>query len=335
MGKPSCEGFLYLAGRPKKRKERKRNQRNTQMAQTYSYNYPWNKLPFELYPRVAREYLDHGVDTFVLIFELVLDMMNSPERLEGMRKLTREMGVRFVSVHAPCGRPYDINIPEVEQREVMIQTHIRCMEIAAEFGSQTYTVHVGASHYCRDHYPLAPLRENAHRVLERLLPEAERIGIIIAVENSFEPPNSPKEVLGIITPFLSSKYIGVCYDTGHANIMAPASWKKAELYAPYMARSWWEGFVEEPNPLEIVKEHVVTTHIHDNSGYGDLHAMPFDGTIDWDALMPQLHACPRMLEFQTEICFDDGNNWAGHLMAPIGGYSINRQVEVYRKLGFK
>ena len=62
--------------------------------------------------------------------------------------------------------------------------------------------------------------------------------------------------------------------------------------------------------------------------------MPFDGTIDWDALIPQLHACPRMLEFQTEQCFDEGTNWAGQLLAPAGGYSIRRQVETFRTLGF-
>ena len=217
----------------------------------------------------------------------------------------------------------------------MIQTHIRCMEIAKEFGSLTYTIHVGAAHYCHDHYPLAPLRKNANETLEELLPHAERIGIIIAVENSFEPPNTPQEVLDIITPLLSSKNIGVCYDTGHANIMEPAPWKKMKLYEPYMETCWWEGLVQEPNALGILQPHVVTTHIHDNSGYGDLHAMPFDGTINWDVLMPRLNACPRMLELQTEICFNDGENWAGHLLAPVGGYSITRQVQIFRKLGFK
>ena len=305
------------------------------MSQTYSYNYPWHSLPFELYPRVIREYLDHGVNTFVMTYEMLLEMLKNPERLDAMRKLTREMGVRYVSVHGLCDRLYDINIPEKEQQPKMVKDHIRAMEIAAEFGSQTYTVHVGASHYCHDHYPLAPLRENAHRTIEKLLPEAERIGIVIAVENSFEPPNTPQEVLGIVTPFISSKYIGVCYDTGHANIMAPAPWKKIERYESYMPHCWWEGIVQEPNALTILHEHVVTTHIHDNNGYGDLHAMPFDGVINWAELMPQLRACPRMLEFQTEVCFEAGTNWAGHLLAPVGGYSITRQVETFRKLGFK
>ena len=41
-----------------------------------------------------------------------------------------------------------------------------------------------------------------------------------------------------------------------------------------------------------------------------------------------------MMEYQTEIEFSDGVNWAGQLLAPVGGYSIKRQVETFRKLGF-
>ena len=124
----------------------------------YSYNYPWNSVPFELYPRVIREYLDNGVNTFVLTDSVLLKMMQEPEYLEAMRKLTRKFDVRFVSAHAPFGRSFDLNIPpEIEDRPKMIQTHIRCMEIAKEFGSLTYTIHVGAAHYCHDHYPLGTL----------------------------------------------------------------------------------------------------------------------------------------------------------------------------------
>ena len=60
--------------------------------------------------------------------------------------------------------------------------------------------------------------------------------------------------------------------------------------------------------------------------------MPYDGNIDWSKLMPELKSCPRMLEYQTEICYDWGENWAGKLPAPKGGYSIRRQVEVFTKL---
>ena len=62
--------------------------------------------------------------------------------------------------------------------------------------------------------------------------------------------------------------------------------------------------------------------------------MPFDGTIDWRELMPKLFACPRMIDYQTEVCMKDGENWAGKLLAPPGGYSIRRLTDTFRYLGF-
>lgn len=300
------------------------------------YNYPWHALPDNLYQRIAREYLDWGVDTFVFTDPLIEACLKNPERIDFLRALTEKMGIRFVSMHSPFGKDFDLNIPNMERRPQMIKDHIRAMEIATDFGSKTYTMHVGAYHYIVDHTDLKLLRELANDSLEKLLPTAEKLGIVIAVENSFEPPNSAKEVMGIIKPFLGSPAIGVCYDTGHAHFMAPYPWKDPAKYPESQHKNWWDtGIIEEPNALELLQPHVVTCHIHDNTGYGDLHSMPFDGTIDWDDLMPKLFNCPRMLEYQTEQNFNDGKGWAGEALAPAGGYSIKRQVETFRKLGFE
>ena len=50
--------------------------------------------------------------------------------------------------------------------------------------------------------------------------------------------------------------------------------------------------------------------------------------------MPKLRACPEMESFQIEVCWDWGENWAGKLLAPVGGYSIKHLTETFRKLGF-
>jgi sugar phosphate isomerase/epimerase len=36
---------------------------------------------------------------------------------------------------------------------------------------------------------------------------------------------------------------------------------------------------------EVMRELVVTTHVHDNHGEKDEHLLPFEGTIDWDATL--------------------------------------------------
>ena len=297
------------------------------MDERLHFNYIWAKLDEEGIRRSVREFLDNGANRFVITESLLGQMMEDKGKIEFFRKICKDFHVFFSTVHAPCGKFHDLNIPQKELREGLIRDHIRAMEIAASFDCRTYTVHVGAAPYCYDKYPL--------ETLEHLLPAAERIGMIVAVENSFEMPNSAKEVIGLVNHFKGNPAIGVCYDTGHANCMASAPGKDKSKYEPYFPVCWWEnGVIWEDNALELLQDQVVTCHIHDNNGYGDLHGMPFDGTIDWSELMPKLAACPRMIDYQTEVCMKDGTNWAGKLLAPPGGYSIRRLTDTFRYLGF-
>src|SRR5262249_25567489 len=54
--------------------------------------------------------------------------------------------------------------------------------------------------------------------------------------------------------------IGICYDTGH-------------------------GHLQQAQPAF---EHIRTTHVHDNHGEKDDHLWPFEGTLNWHALIEKL-----------------------------------------------
>ena len=299
------------------------------------YYYSWNKLSDEAFYSVIREFVDNSCRHFVITDLLLKSMVEDPEREKFLHKLCKDMQVEFSAVHGLDGRGYDLNTTDPARWQGLIADHIKAMQIAAGFNCKSYVVHVGAAHYCYDHVPLDDLRKLALKSLERLLPEAEKLGLILAVENSFEKPNSAKEVMKLVNHFNNHPNIGACYDTGHANCMASAPGKALDKYEPYFNVCWWENGVEqEDNALEQMQSQIVTCHIHDNTGYGDLHGMPFDGTINWDELMPKLRNCPRMESYQTEVVFAYGENWAGKLLAPIGGYSIKRLADTFRKLVF-
>ena len=299
--------------------------------------YHWTGFEDKRYPGVAREFIDNGCRRFTFTDGLLNEiLLKRPEKKEFLRDLCRDLKIEFVSAHGLCGLYYDLDIPDPEERKTMIRDHIRAMELAKEFGSQTYTVHVGAYYYCHKRMPVEVLRQNALDALKQLVPEAERIGIIVAVENSFEKPNSAKEVLSLVTPFDGNPAIGVCYDAGHANCMCSAPGKKHEDYPEYFRNSWWDKGVEfEDGALDLLKPHVVTCHLHDNNGLSDLHALPGDGTVDWKDLIAKLQECPRMLDYQSEVNCVGGTNWAGLSPAPAGGYSVRRLTETFRKLGFQ
>ena len=300
-----------------------------------AYNFPWEKYPQDRWPCILREYLDYGVSHFVFTDSLVRKCLEDKAVTGYLHSLADEFGVHFVAMHALCDREDDLDQVDMARRPAMIDEHVRALLLASEFGAKTCTMHIGA--YCHVapeyHTPLETLRKNTLEALDKLLPVAEECGVVLAIENAFEPPNAPDELLYYVGRCASSPAIGVCFDTGHANVMAPSPRKDHSLYEQYVKDSWWEnGIVEEPSALEKLKPYIVTTHIHDNNGYGDQHAMPGDGNIDWPRLMPRLRDCPRMMEYQTEICFDWGTNWAGRLLAPKGGYSIKRQVETFMRI---
>ena len=300
------------------------------------YYFPWYQFTREQMPAMIRECQDWGIRRFVFTNDLVQKCMEDPSWIDFLHSLERSFGVQFLSMHAPFGPNYDMNIIDRERRPGMIKDHIRCMEIAAEFGCQTYTIHIGAYHYIVGLSSLQESHDLAAETLAALVPAAEKIGITLAVENSFEPTNAAREVLALVEPYTGNPAVGVCFDTGHANIMRMYPGKRADRYRSYMHDCWHEsGVLPENDALEILYKHIVTTHMHDNDGYGDLHAMPGDGDADWQTLIPKLCACPRMMEMQTEVSlYSSGINWAGELLAPMGGYSVKRLVETFRDLGF-
>ena len=169
-----------------------------------------------------------------------------------------------------------------------------------------YAAEMNASHvvYHAANLPDEPASENAllaeTRSLAELARRAERLGVIIAIEN-LAPVYPVKDALSF-TPMIlrsmakriSSPSVGLCMDLGHANIVAS---------------------LRRTDPLELIEpalDRVVLFHLHDNLGARrgdqgspeldplrlDLHLPPGRGTVPWDRLAPLIarKAAPLMLE---------------------------------------
>jgi len=105
--------------------------------------------------------------------------------------------------------------------------------------------------------------ENAVQILERLLPEAERIGAALCVEDftCVHWPNAlgdRPEDFAFLFDKLDSEWIGLALDYGHANIT---------------------GYLEEY--LKRFGRRLCYTHIDDNDGVHDGHIGVGFGTVDW------------------------------------------------------
>jgi sugar phosphate isomerase/epimerase len=174
-------------------------------------------------------------------------------------------------------------------------------------GLISYAAEVGASHvvYHAANLPDEPASEDARlgetRALAELASRAERLGVIIALEN--QAPVYPLPDALSFTPLtlramakrISSPSVGLCLDLGHVNIVA--------------AR-------RRTDPLELIEpalDRAVLFHLHDNLDARrgddsppeldplrlDLHLPPGRGSVPWQRLAPLLarkRGAPLILE---------------------------------------
>ncbi|MBQ4061603.1 MAG: sugar phosphate isomerase/epimerase [Christensenellaceae bacterium] len=106
---------------------------------------------------------------------------------------------------------------------------------------------------------------------------AYKYGVRIAVENLRESQMTRK----IIDSFSFNPNIGLCFDSGHANIT-------------------------EPNDFSLITERpekLFALHLHDNDTVKDQHLLPFEGTIDWKAFIKALLSTKYSGSFMLEACY--------------------------------
>jgi sugar phosphate isomerase/epimerase len=169
------------------------------------------------------------------------------------------------SLHTPfCldyqakGGPKWLSISDSERigREKAIDEIRRALEFAEKVPIPLAVVHMGAPEDPRGHRQLDAI----YYSLETLVPFASARSVKLALENI---PNrlSSLEHMRRFLEDAQLKDVGICFDSGHANLQASAATE-----------------IRDGGPW------IVSTHLHDNHGMKDEHLMPFEGTIDWPAI---------------------------------------------------
>ena len=201
-----------------------------------------------------------------------------------------------MDAHAPFGSKQDLNCPvETFHPQAMLRQKL-ALQIAAEMGVKTITVHVGNEPHHPDH-PVERQFDFIKRSLDELLPFAESLGIIICIENIWHQLSTPERLLAIKKEFPTDA-LGFCYDSGHANLMDKG--RNNPDSNPFKA---W-GTVPpqfDDHILEKMLPHVVNCHLHDNNGRLDDHIVPGLGTVNWKKIIPLLKKAPRLQVVTSEV----------------------------------
>jgi sugar phosphate isomerase/epimerase len=212
-----------------------------------------------------------------------LDYANRKQHVREIADWFKTSPVPLHSVHAPMFSDYDggrtgsapVNIAATDraQRIVAMDEIKRAIEIAEQIPFRFMVQHIGVAGEFFDDKKF----EAAMTSIEHLRAFAKPLGVRILLENIPNELATPDKLVEFIQT-AHFEDVGVCFDIGHAHIMSNVD----------------EAF-------EILKQHVRSTHIHDNNKDRDSHLWPGAGSIDWKKSVELLRSAPNAPPLLLEI----------------------------------
>lgn len=234
----------------------------------------------------------------------------NPELIEAILKAADQHKITFFDAHAPHGLGDSLGNPLPGGLEHSNEVMLKSLHTAADLGIKVLTMHTARTRLVNRFAPEAgPIPdidlpgavERTLRQLEILIPEAEKLGIIIALENLFLPSTTASHLMNIMEK-ARHPHLGLCYDSGHALIVEKVPGKTPDMIADWIAWGWENDTMTfQDDQLDIMLKDVVTTHFHDNDGTGDQHQLPGNGIADWKRIAERMERAPRLLSVQSEV----------------------------------
>lgn len=240
--------------------------------------------------KAVRMLAEAGFDCYdISLFDLIRDpnyefcQENWRETAHALRSVADEAGISCNQGHAPF--PSSTGDPEKDAR--LFDAIIRSMEIASILGAKVIIVHPKMHMY----YP-----GNAHTLKQiniefyrSLIPYCEKFNIKVATENMWQYARgsqtimdsvcaSPEEFCDYIDS-IGSPWITGCLDVGHTVLV--------HRDLPDMIRA-------------LGHDRLLALHVHDNDGTADNHAMPYQRSMDFPAMLQAL----ADIDYQGEFTFE-------------------------------
>ena len=257
----------------------------------YDWEYPSDKDR----QTVMYELAANGVKHIVLTDTMLQMIGRYPRLYREFRQEAANAGLDFVDSHAPFAYDCDLCVPIPEVRPYMLAHLKYILQIVHDFGVKTCCVHTINKAY--PEYTLEQQRDAICASLDEILPLAEKLDVVICIENLTRPGTNAEDEIYYIKKY-DSPYLGACFDSGHANLM-----EKGMMYPDnFIYDRWPDRQVKwETNVLDTMLPYIVNCHLHDNDASRDQHRCPGKGSVDWKTLVPKLLTAPRLKCIQSEV----------------------------------
>jgi len=222
--------------------------------------------------RLSREHLAqiaaHGFEAVEVFATRTHFDYHDPAAIDELGGWLKETGLALHGIHAPItdrldpgdtwGEVISNAVSDNAKRQAAVREADAALNIARQIPAGVFVVHLGT--------PTVKGGENnrsaAFHSVEDICRLAEPIGVRVALEVIPNPLSDPASLVTLLEHDLDSPRTGICLDLGHAFLMGDVA-----------------------DAIEMVAEHLITTHVHDNKGKKDDHLVPFDGGIDWDVAL--------------------------------------------------
>ena len=219
-----------------------------------------------------------------------LDYANRKAHVKEIAEWFRDSGVPLNSVHSPLYADYEwgragappMNVASIDRahRVEAMDEIKRALEIAEQIPFRFLVQHLGTPNETFSEKKF----EAAMTSIEHLRAFAKPLGVRILLENIPNELSAPDKLVEMIRGAHFDD-VGVCFDFGHAHMMSSVS----------------EAF-------EILRTHIQSTHVHDNTKDKDNHLWPGQGSIDWKQAMELFRSAPQKPPLLLEIGEDEKVN---------------------------
>ena len=268
-----------------------------------SHFYSWSRAADEEIAPLMERFVAAGHPHLVVGDKWCDRLLADPGFAKVLKRAFDTSGATPQGSHAPYWAVRNVKIDSFtyDPDSRFVKKHLFFLELLpAEFGVRTYTIHIGC---LPEGMTVERYREVVIRGLELLVPTAEKNDVTIAVENGFSAISYEEALRSYVEHFGGSPGIGICLDTGHANINFHAPGKTLESIRLRPVHLGGAPFVfSEKHLEELLLPHIVVAHLHDNDGLGDEHNMPLTGTVDWPLILDLLAKAPRLASIEDEAC---------------------------------
>jgi len=251
-----------------------------------------------------------GFDGIELNYDLDNDLSPraTAKDLRQIRDLAEKIGIAISGVCSFLFWPYPLSSNDPQKRARGLELAGRMVEAAHELGTDNLLVVPGAVHipWRTDHEPVANdiCDRRAREAVTRLLPQAEKLGVHLNIENIFFNGYlmTPAEMSAFVDSF-KSKFVRVHFDTGNIMLFQfPEHWiaqlgnriknihfkeftKKGTDYSLESFRPLLDGTTNWPAVMEALEK----------NGYRDY--------LTFEYFHPFLHY-PEALVYQTADALD-------------------------------